>query len=216
MGFVWLWVLVPLQRPVQWTMAAVIARVMIQWQESAAAVLSASLCSRTARPAKVKHHHSNCICHKLNLLLVVLQDTLGLFLHPELTGIAIELFMPPPPFVLALVPFCYLNFLFLDYIILFFTNNCIFCGATNLSLLSAFQLHILSAVLSCHQFYWQFFHYITVTLLSKCWQNILNSSSLNNAAGFFFYIISNKISFKLWGKTENYFRRKQTLQTVRD
>lgn len=118
MGFVWLWVLVPLQRPVQWTMAAVIARVTIQWQESAAAVLLASLCSRTARPAKVKHHHSNCICHKLNLQLVVLQDTLGLFLHPELTGIAIELFMPPPPFVLALVPFCYLNFLFLDYIII--------------------------------------------------------------------------------------------------
>lgn len=50
--------LVSLQRPVQWTMAAAIAHVMIRWQESAAAVLLASLCSRTARPVKVKHHHS--------------------------------------------------------------------------------------------------------------------------------------------------------------
>lgn len=52
--FVWLWVLAPLQRPVQWTMAAVIAHVMIQWQESAAAVPLDSLYSRTARPAKVR------------------------------------------------------------------------------------------------------------------------------------------------------------------
>ena len=72
------WVLVSLQRPVQWTMVAVIAHVMIQWQESAAAVPLASLYSQTARPAKVKHcphfqaafklHLSSC--HQINVCLL--------------------------------------------------------------------------------------------------------------------------------------------------
>lgn len=79
-------VLVPLQRPVQWTMVAVIAHVMIQWQESAAAVLLASLCSRTARPAKVKHRHSNCSCHHINPPPVVLPGTLELLPPPGAHG----------------------------------------------------------------------------------------------------------------------------------
>lgn len=44
-----------LQRPVRWTMAAAIAPAMTRWRASAAAVLLASLCSRTARPVKVRH-----------------------------------------------------------------------------------------------------------------------------------------------------------------
>lgn len=53
-GFVWLRVPVSLQRPVQWTTAAATAHATIQWRGSAAAAPSASICSRTARPAKVK------------------------------------------------------------------------------------------------------------------------------------------------------------------
>lgn len=79
-------VLVPLQRPVQWTMVAAIAHVMIQWQESAAAVLLASLCSQTARPAKVKHRHSNCSCHHINPPPVVLPGTLELLPPPGAHG----------------------------------------------------------------------------------------------------------------------------------
>lgn len=93
MGFLWLWVLVSLQRPVQWTMAAVIAHVMIQWQESAAAVLLASLCSRTARPAKVKHHRSDRTCPAVTKLIFHLsccQAHRSFFLHLELTGMIIK------------------------------------------------------------------------------------------------------------------------------
>lgn len=65
----WFWrpLFVCLQRPVRWTMVAVIARVTIRWLESAAAVLSASRCSRTARPAKVTYRTCS-ICSRLSLL----------------------------------------------------------------------------------------------------------------------------------------------------
>lgn len=76
-GFVWL--LVSLQRPVRWTTVAATARVTTRWQESAAAVQLALLCSRTGRPVKVKEKntlHSSglntaCTCCEINSLLVV-------------------------------------------------------------------------------------------------------------------------------------------------
>lgn len=64
--FVWLWVPVSLQRPARWTTAAVTARVTTRSQECAAAVLLASRCSQTAKPAKVTHHlpdsSARCCC----------------------------------------------------------------------------------------------------------------------------------------------------------
>lgn len=113
-GFLSLWVPVSLQRPVQWTTAAVTAHVMIQWRGSAAAVPLASLCSRTARPVKVKHLHSAAVT-KLICHLMYCRSHWSFCLHLGLTGIIIRLFMLPPPFPLALFPTCRLFILFIDY-----------------------------------------------------------------------------------------------------
>ncbi len=92
-------------------MAAVIAHAMIPWQESAAAVPLASLCSRTARPAKVKHHHSNCTCHQINLLLVVLWGTLELCYPLGAHRNYNKAIYVLPVFLLAVFPTCLLDFL---------------------------------------------------------------------------------------------------------
>lgn len=160
-------VLVPLQRPVQWTMVAVIAHVMIQWQEYAAAVLLASLCSRTARPAKVKHRHSNCSCHHINPPPVVLPGTLELLPPPGAhenycQAIYTVRTLPVRTISYLRVGFFFFLLRFVDYtIIVLHPHVSILTGATNLTRLSAFQLHILSIILSFHQLFF-FFVFLTV------------------------------------------------------
>lgn len=104
-------------------MAAVIAHVMIQWQESAAAVLLASRCSQTARPAKVKRHlriqtafnlHLSS-CHQINLPLVMLPGTLEILSPPGARKNYYQVIKLFPLSTLALFPTCWVEFLFIDY-----------------------------------------------------------------------------------------------------
>lgn len=186
--------LVSLQRPVQWTMAAVIAHVMIQWQESAAAVLLASLCSLTARPVKVKHHHSNGSCYQINLQLVVLPVTLELLSPPGAHRNYYQAIYAAPTLPVSTFP--NLLVVFSLYILHFHCLTPTRALTMSASLLVPpilhsflfFQLHILSIILWFHQFSWQFLHHVAIILLSEFCQSILNWSNLNAAAFFIYYV----------------------------
>lgn len=141
-GVVWLCVPVSLQRPARWTTAAVTARVTTPSQECDAAVPWASLCSRTAKPVKVKAPP------QIDPLPVALSVKFELQSAPETT---VQSALHP------LIPFATFRTRCSKTFILFVLQwSKVTVSASALP--SVLGLHILSISLSFHQYSWQSLH----------------------------------------------------------